>query len=69
MEILAKRMKELRQEAKLSQMDAAVKLGLSLTGYCNYEHGTRDPGAETIVAIADLYHVSADYLLGRSDVR
>lgn len=69
MEILAVRMKELRKEAKLKQTEAAEALGVSISAYCRYEYGQREPDASTIAAMATFYQVSADYLLGLSDVR
>lgn len=64
MSILAERMKELRIENKMKQTEVAKALGLSITGYCGYEYGNRDPQTATLVKLAQLYHVSADYLLG-----
>ena len=64
MGILAQRMKELRIEKKMKQAEVAEAIGISTTAYCNYEYGTRDPQTATLVALAQLYHVSADYLLG-----
>ena len=57
----------LRQDAKLKQVDAAKALGISISAYCRYEYGQREPDATTIAAMARLYHVSADYLLGITD--
>lgn len=64
MKIFASRMKELRKAAKLSQDAAAKKLNISLPTYCRYEYDQREPNASTIAAIAQLYHVSTDYLFG-----
>ena len=64
MSILAERMKELRLEKKMTQTEVADALGLSITGYCGYEYGNRDPQTATLVKLAQLYHVSTDYLLG-----
>ena len=64
MSILAERMKELRIENKMKQTEVAKALGLSITGYCGYEYGNRDPQTATLVKLAQLYHVSTDYLLG-----
>ncbi len=69
MKILAERMKLLRQEATLKQIEAAEALGISISAYCRYEYGQREPDATTIANMARLYHVSADYLLGLSDER
>ena len=64
MSILAERMKELRLEKKMKQTEVAEALGLSITGYCGYEYGKRDPQTAVLVKLAQLYHVSTDYLLG-----
>ncbi len=69
MKILAERMKLLRQEATLKQIEAAEALGISISAYCRYEYGQREPDATTIAKMARLNHVSADYLLGLSDER
>ncbi|NCB63099.1 MAG: XRE family transcriptional regulator [Clostridia bacterium] len=69
MKVLALRLRELRKERGLRQEDAARELCLSTNGYQRYELDERDPTAPVIVAIADFYGVSADYLLGRSDHR
>lgn len=61
---LAERMKELRLEKKMKQTEVAEAVGLSISGYCSYEYGKRDPQTATLVALAKLYHVSTDYLLG-----
>ena len=67
MEILAIRMRALRKSAGLSQAAAAEKLNIALTTYTRYEYGQREPNATTIAAMAKLYQVSADYLLGLTD--
>ena len=64
MEILAERMKELRLEKKMKQTEVAEALGLSISAYCNYEGGHREPSATTVATMAKLYGVSTDYLLG-----
>lgn len=66
---LAERLKELRKEKGLRQEHIAVALDISMSAYCNYEQGKREPTASVIVRMADYYDVSADYLLGRSEIR
>lgn len=66
---LYKRIKILRKEKNLKQGEAAEVLGLSISTYCRYERGEREPDAAVLWRIADLYEVSVDYLIGRSDVR
>ena len=66
---LPERMKELRKERRLRQEDIAAALGLSLSAYCRYEQGKREPTASVLEDMADYYNVSVDYLLGRRNSR
>jgi len=66
---LAERLKELRKERSLRQEQVAVAVDISMSAYCNYEQGKREPIASVLERIADYYDVSVDYLLGRSDDR
>jgi len=59
----------LRKEKDLNQDEAAEIVGISLSSYRRYENGTREPGAAVLRKLADLYGVSIDYLVGRSDDR
>ena len=56
----------LRQEQGISQRKAAAQLGISQALLSHYENGIREPGLAFIVKVCDYYHVSADYLLGRT---
>ena len=69
MEILAKRLVELRSERKLSRREVAARTGMTERTYQRYENAERDPSAPALLALADYYDVSADYLLGRTDKR
>ena len=69
MEILGKRMGEVRKEKKLRQIDAANALGVAWTTYQRYEAGEREPMAPFIADFARYFGVSADYLLGLKDKR
>lgn len=61
------RMRELRNEKKLTIKQVADYVGLVPTAICNYESGIREPSITTIKKLCDLYEVSADYLIGRVD--
>ena len=65
----AERLRELRREKKVTQSKMADFLGIKLRSYQNYEGGSRRPYYEGLVALADYFDVTTDYLLGRSDVR
>ena len=56
----------LRQEAEISQRKAAKELGVSQALLSHYENGIREPGLAFVRRVCDYYHVSADYLLGRT---
>lgn len=71
MDILATRLKKLREENKASNKDwtqgyVADKLNVARTSYTAYENGTKQPTLETLINMADLFDVTIDYLLGRS---
>ena len=56
----------LRKERGISQKQAALSLGVSQALLSHYEKGIRECGLEFVVRAADFYHVSCDYLLGRT---
>ena len=61
------RIRILRKEKNLNQEEAAKLLGLSISSYCRYERGEREPDAPVLWRMADLFGVSIDYLVGRTD--
>lgn len=61
------RLRFLRTSRELSQMDLAKELKISKSSINMYERGEREPGIETLEAIADFFNVDLDYLLGKSD--
>ena len=67
MDILAKRLVELRTVKKVSRKEVAVRTGISERTYQRYENNERDPDAPILKKLSDYYDVSADYLLGRTD--
>ena len=60
---------ELRKEKRLTQKEAAAKLGISQALLSHYEKGIRECSREFLVKAADFYGVSCDYLLGRTAER
>ena len=59
----------LRQEKGISQRKAAAALGISQALLSHYENGIREPGLAFVARACDFYHVSADFLLGRTSSR
>ena len=66
MEIFCKRIKELRIESGLTQKELAKKLNTSNSAVCDWEKGRTQPDLQMLKNIANLFDVSTDYLLGRS---
>lgn len=58
------RIKDLRQEMKLSMKETAAKLGIPYTTYVNYEKGYREPNSETLIKLSEFFGVTIDYLIG-----
>lgn len=56
----------LRQERGVSQRTAAGDLGISQALLSHYENGIREPGLAFVVRACEYYHVSADFMLGRT---
>ena len=61
------RLKELREKRRLSQITLAMELNLNQNSISRYENGEREADYTTLIAIADYFNVSVDYLLGRTD--
>lgn len=59
-------MKDLREDHDLSQKELAKILNLSQRSYSHYENGTRKIPLDILIALADFYGCSTDYLLGRT---
>lgn len=58
-------LKSARKKSGKTQKEVADLLGVGQSTYKNYECGLREPNGDTIVALANLFGVSTDYLLGR----
>ena len=69
MATFSERLKSLRSEKGWSQQRLADELNLSKSSVNMYERGEREPGFETMEAIADTFNVDMDYLYGRTDVK
>lgn len=67
MATLGDRIKELRVRYNMNQRELADKLGIGNSTISQYETGERTPSDEVKVKMADLFNVSLDYLLGRTD--
>ena len=59
----------LREDRDLKQTDVAKVLGTSQQYYSKYENGDNEMPIRALVALADYYGVSADYILGRTECK
>lgn len=62
------RLRDLREDRDLLQKDVADVLGISQTIYSRYERGFQTIPVVHLMALADFYQTSTDYLLGRTNI-
>ncbi len=65
--MLSNNLKKLREVKKLTQKNLSEMLGVGISTVSGWESGYRHPDVEILVKIADLFDVSVDSLLGRTD--
>ena len=65
--ILSERLVRCRKEAGLTQAQIAIYADITEKAYQNYEAMRREPRLEILIRIADIFGVSLDYLVGRTD--
>lgn len=63
------RLREIREDKDLRQVDIAKKINIPQKTYSNYETGINDIPTDILKALANYYNVSIDYLLYQTDVR
>lgn len=66
---LGDKIKLLRKENGLTQSELGNKLGLSKANISKYESNIHEPSIDTLNKLSDLFNVSVDFLLGRTNVR
>lgn len=66
---MSNRLRDLREDADLTQTQVAKYLGMSQTGYSKYESGENDVPTQVLIKLAQFYKTSVDYILGVSDQR
>lgn len=62
-----KRLKDLREDNDMKQVQIAEFLGIQQTVYSRYERGAQNIPLEHLLFLADYYNVSTDFILGRTD--
>lgn len=61
------RIRDLREDMDLRQIDVAKAIGIEQKTLSNYETGKTNPDSFAIIKLADFFGVSADYLIGRTN--
>ena len=61
------RLRELREKRHISQLKLAMDLGMNQNCISRYENGKREADYNTLIAFANYFNVSIDYLLERTD--
>ena len=61
------RLRQLRKSKGYTQIRVQMETGIEQALLSKYENGERIPPTETLLKLADFYHVSVDYLLCRTD--
>ena len=67
--IFGERLRLLRKEQKLTQRQMADLMHITERNYQRWEYGQVDPLGRDLIFLGDYFHVSVDYLLGRTDSR
>ena len=67
MEFYVRKIRDLREDADLTQTQVAAMLGTSQTMYARYERGANELPLRHLLTLCNYYGVSADYILGRTD--
>ena len=68
MDIISVRLRQLRTELGIEQKQAAAAIGVSQSSYSMYENGSTPP-VDRLIALAQYFDASIDYLLGLSQTR
>lgn len=62
------RIRDLREDMDLRQIDVAKATGIDQKTLSNYETGKTNPDSYALIQLADFFHVSIDYLVGRLNI-
>ncbi len=65
--LMYKRIRDLREDADMTQTQISKKLNCSQRVYSNYERGELNVPCEILIKLADIHNVSVDYILNRTD--
>lgn len=63
------RIKQLREENKITQIQLAEKLNKTQQTISLYENGTNEPDLDGYITLSEIFHCSIEYIAGKSDIR
>ena len=63
------RIKQLREEKRMTQLRLSIELEVAQETICGYESGRHHPSVEKLLKLSEIFGVSCDYILGVSDIR
>ncbi len=66
---MTNRIRQLREDAGMKQYELAAKMGIKQASVHRWEYGKSYPTPDKLLALADLFDVSVDYILGRDTTR
>lgn len=67
MAVFSEHLRSIRKLQKKTQRETAVAVGANERNYQDWEYGKNKPGFDSLVALADFFNVSLDYLVGRTN--
>lgn len=65
--VFSVRLRQVRNEKHKTQQETADCIGIQLRAYQFYEQGKTEPNIQKLIALADFFAVTLDYLMGRTD--
>ena len=66
---MTNRIKELRQEKKITQLQLSIELGVTQETISAYEHNRHLPSVSALISMSEIFDASMDYIIGLSNVR
>jgi len=63
------RIKQLREENNWTQTELARRMNCAMSSIAMYERGERKPSMEALLKLSEIFRVSTDYLLGKTEIR
>lgn len=62
-------LRQLREEKDLTQLELGLEVGVTASAIQQYEAGTSDPSVKVLIALAEYFNVSLDYMMDLSSIR